>query len=688
MSTPAVAGSPDTSKAEPLAPDLRELIQELALAVHKRGIYPTGHPMLQGSVEALARRFQTVLSKRGQLSFGVSHRRLVVDGIATDEKNTLLADLAERLYEHELGVVTVLPKVQRTSLDEFIEAISLSPARGAEPLGARGRSQLARWEDLVLTRVAFERLEIMGEDDESGESREVKARRAAELWLGLTRAALAGGSLDGTVEDPKQLAESIERQSSRDDYDATVLGLLQQVVGELADAGIRDSPVRHGVSDLIRTLDDATLTKLLRLGNDKTAPFLERACESLTASAVVRLARVAADDAGAPIASGMLRLLSKLARDADGRRPTSKAVDRALRDVIRKMLSRWNLVDPNPDAYTVVLTGIASTPAQSNQDLGRDICEADRILQIGLATGSGGPSVEAAVARLIAGSGVAAAVDCLIASEPSALRDSLIDRLINETTFRDELALERPTVAVLQHAVDRLGGRVVGSLLVELERRNDSDALWIVDLLARTGEEGLPVIGESLATQSSRALRYLIMVFDRCDAWPANVNPLDYARHADATVRRETIRHLLRRDGTRERALLAGLRDRDLRIFTLALGAITYTCSIETARAIMSRMDEPELTDELRARCVRALGDTRHGEARAWLERRATTKHWLFRSTRLRKASLELSAIVATLAASGESRPESNRILSLARASKNPELRRAAAPRSELRPKP
>jgi hypothetical protein len=99
-------------------------------------------------------------------------------------------------------------------------------------------------------------------------------------------------------------------------------------------------------------------------------------------------------------------------------------------------------------------------------------------------------------------------------------------------------------------------------------------------------------------------------------------------------------------------------------------------------------MDEPELTDELRARCVRALGDTRHGEARAWLERRATTKHWLFRSTRLRKASLELSAIVATLAASGESRPESNRILSLARASKNPDLRRAAAPRSELRPKP
>ncbi len=681
MSTQAGTAPTLSPRGEALAPDLQDLIQELALAVHKRGIYPAAHPMLHGAVDALARRFLEVLSRRGPLSIGISRRGLVVDGIATDEKNTLLADLAERLYEHELGVITVLPSVQRSALDEFIGAISTSPLRGGEPLGARGRSQLSRWPDLVLTRVAFERLELMGLEGESGERRESTAPRAAELWLGLARAALGGGSLDGVVEDPKRLAESIDRQSRRDGYDATVLSLLRQVIGELADAGIRDSPVRHGVSDLIQRLDDATISRLLELGNDGNAAFLDRACESLTAGAVVRLARVAASDAGVPIAGSMLRLLAKLARDADARRVASSPVDRALRGVIRKMLAGWKLIDPNPEGYTAVLSGISSTSGAPQPDLGRDICEAERILQIGLATGSGGPSVESALARLIAGSGVAAAVDCLIACDPSPLRDALVDRLINESTFRDELALERPAVAVLEHAVDRLGARVVPSLLQELERRGDGDAPWLVDLLARTGDDGLPAIGESLPTLSSRALRHVITVFDRRDAWPANVSPLDYARHADATVRRETIRHLLRRDATRDRAILAGLRDRDARIFHLALGAVTGACSIEAARAIIGRMDSPELSDQVRARCIRALGEARHEEVRTWLERRATTTHWLFRSTRLRKASLELYAIVATLAATSSDRAETNRILSLARRSKNADLRRAATPR-------
>ena len=154
MTTPSGVASPSNAKADQPPQELLELLQELALAVHKRGIYPASHPMLHGSVDALARRFQSVLSKRSQLSIGVSRHQLVVDGAATDESNTSLADLAQRLYEHELGVVTVLATVQRSTLDEFIGAIAVSPARGHAPFGAGGRSQLARWSDVVLTRVA------------------------------------------------------------------------------------------------------------------------------------------------------------------------------------------------------------------------------------------------------------------------------------------------------------------------------------------------------------------------------------------------------------------------------------------------------------------------------------------------------------------------------------------------------
>ena len=500
------AASASLSKTEQLPPELQELVQELALAVHKRGIYPASHPMLRGAVDALAGRFQSVLAKRRQLSLGVSRRRLVVDGVPTDENNTQLAQLAERLYEHELGVVSFLSNVQRRTLEEFIGAISVPPARSGEPLGAR--SQLGRWNDIGLTRVAFDRLELMDDGSEGAERQESTARRSTELWLGLARAALAGGALDGSLEDPKRLAESIERQAEHDGGEGAVLGLLRQIIGELDDLEMRDSPLRQRVSDLVRNLDDATLSKLLHMGGDRKAgaALLDRACQTLTAAAIVRLTRVAGKDAGVPIAGAMLRLIAKLARDADARRPASRSLDRALRSVIRKILADWKLIDPNPDAYTVVLSTIATTGIEPQPDLGRDGCEPERILQIGVSTDSIGPSVEAALARLIASNGVAAAVDCLIACDPSPLRDSLVDRLINESTFREELALDRPAVAVLQHAVARLGVRAVAPLVQELERRGEADAVWIVDLLARIGEQGVSTMGEALSTLSpSRA---------------------------------------------------------------------------------------------------------------------------------------------------------------------------------------
>lgn len=685
---PWVPPPPLNVKVDQLSPELQELTQELALAVHKRGIYPASHPMLHGSVDALARRFETALGTRSQVSLGVSRHRLVVDGVSTDENNSLLADLAERLYEHELGVVTFLRNVERRTLDEFIAVISVSPARGAEPLGAGGRAQLARWNDLVLTRVAFDRLELMGDGD--GEREEPTAQRAAEVWLGLARATLAGGSLDGALADPRQLAKSIQRQVDREGYDGAILGLLRQVIGELDDGEMRDSLLRQRVSDLVQNLDDLTLSELLEMGGDAKArsAFLERAAESLTAAAVVRLTRVAANDAGVPIAGAVLRLLGKLARDADSRRITSRAVDRGLRSVIRKMLADSKLIDPNPEAYTVVLKDIATTGIEAQPDRGRDVVEAERILQIGVSSNSVGPAVEAALARLIGANGVAAAVDCLMACDPSPLRDSLIDRLINESTFREELAIDRPAVAVLHHAVARLGARAVGPLMQELERRDDGDAEWITELLARIGEDGMPAMGETLSTLSTRALRHMITVFGRCDVWPATSDPIEYLRHSDSAVRRETFRYVLKHDATRDRGIVAGLRDPDVRIFNLALGAISGTCTIEVARALMSRLESQEVSDELRARGIRALGNTHHAEVCVWLEKRATTTHWLFRSVRLRKSSLELHAILTALAIRNDDRAESKRILALASRSRSVDIRRAALPRSTTEAQP
>jgi hypothetical protein len=222
----------------------------------------------------------------------------------------------------------------------------------------------------------------------------------------------------------------------------------------------------------------------------------------------------------------------------------------------------------------------------------------------------------------------------------------------------------------------------------ELERRGDGDAEWITELLERIGEDGMPAMGETLPTLSTRALRHIITVFGRCDVWPAATDPIEYLHHCDSAVRRETFRYVLKHDATRDRGIVAGLRDPDVRVFNLALGAIVGTCTIEVARALMSRLESQEVSDELRARGIRALGDTRHAEVCVWLEKRATTTHWLFRSIRLRKSSLELYAILTALAARNDDRVESKRILALARRSRSADIRRAvlARPATQVEP--
>jgi hypothetical protein len=79
----------------------------------------------------------------------------------------------------------------------------------------------------------------MGDRTEEREREAPKAQRFEELWLGLARAALGGESLDGALEDPKRLAESIDRHLSRERYDQAILSYLRQIIGELGDGAMR-----------------------------------------------------------------------------------------------------------------------------------------------------------------------------------------------------------------------------------------------------------------------------------------------------------------------------------------------------------------------------------------------------------------------------------------------------------------
>ncbi|MFN8667893.1 MAG: hypothetical protein U0164_12020 [Gemmatimonadaceae bacterium] len=688
MTHPTPVAPPTLSEALP--PELREFAQELAVAVHKRGIYPAGHPMQQGAVEGVLDRLTGLLASRPELSIGVGRSHLILDGVSTDPHNPLMSELAERLHDHLLGGVRIIAGVSRAELDDFVARLAAATSRGGEALGAQAQDVVEQWSHIHVVPVAFNQLALLdgGAEGEGGESTTAGSRMDV-VWTALARAALAGdggaGGGGGELRSPVELAQAFEARAGSPGGRDALLDALRQALDTIEHGGAAATVLRQRVTQLIELLSEQTVAMLLDMGGDTTKrkALLHRASRVLGGQAVVDLVRVAATQDGAPISGSMLRLLQKLARGASGGKSGSRQMDQALRRVVGRLLRDWTLDDPNPETYTVVLTELSQHGSHVARDRHRDTCEPERMLEISLDAQVVSPSTEAALGRLVMREGVAATLERLLRYPPSDARDSLEGRLLNDAMLREQLASDRPEVPVLSHAIDRLGLRALDPLLQALIRRSDSDAAWIVELLARLGEDVLPPLSAVFPTLPPRALRHLVALFDRLDRWPEGVDPVSLARHADVHVRREAIRYLLKHDQTRTQGARLGLIDADERTLGMAVAAVMRQCSPEAARILMRRFDEPQLAGEMRARMVRAIASVRSAETLEWLLSQVLTTRWLSGGVRLRKASSEVLAIIGALAQyhGGDSRAE--QALQLAKRSRDDAMRRAAHARAD-----
>ena len=178
----------------------RELIDfliELSIAMQKFAIYPAGHPMLLTTVQRLERRLLPLLENRETLSLGVARSQLVIEGVATDETHAVLRDLAERLHHHHLGALKISRGVGTAELRDLLLTVGIDQGKEAVPLGLQPFEHLPEWPHVRLYPLAYEHLELLEGDDDTANKTNAGAKeraggaRAARLWVGLARAALA-----------------------------------------------------------------------------------------------------------------------------------------------------------------------------------------------------------------------------------------------------------------------------------------------------------------------------------------------------------------------------------------------------------------------------------------------------------------------------------------------------------------
>jgi hypothetical protein len=683
--TPGSTGAPGSPVGvATLARDLADFLVEFSIVLHKRAMYPHGHPHLQEGAERFMDRLEAMLERREGLIIGVARSQLIIGGVATDPRNALLSDLARRLHRQRIASIRFQRGVTLHEIDELLGRVNEDPGEGAGPLGLRLES-VASWRHVQIQAPELGRL-LLAQAAEAPAGEE-PAGTAGELWVGLANLALSAdgqGSPEG--EDPLVVARGIDDQVGQIAYDRVVLDYLGQMAEEISGrAGAWEPRARERVSRLVANLHPDTLRSLLEAGADhaERRRFALTASEVLAVDAVVEVVEAAAVTTGQSISSHLLRLLHKFAHHAERTTgPARNEAESVLRKNVAQLIANWELADPNPAEYTAVLDGmVRHAPPERAVEADTTSSEAEIVLQIALETGFTAPRVFAALDRLLA-EGRVGRVAALLAGAPTPdSADAFWCHIATPARLRSELAAKPVDFTAVEGLALRLGAAAAEPLLDHLESAADQTSrARALKVLIGIG----PAAAAPAAARFGQAPWYVqrnILVLLRClRAWPEDFSPVSCARHSDPRVRREAFKLLLEHPHHRGSALSHGLNDADDGIVRLVLLAALESCPADMVKAVGRFLGEGRRSPELRALAIRVLARATGAEVLPRLVELAGERR-ILRGRRLAPKSPIVLAALEALAQYWAAHPQAADLLALARAHPDPDFRLAVEAR-------
>jgi hypothetical protein len=673
-----------------LSRDLADFLVEFSIALQKHAIYPAGHPLLTNSVENVARRLDSLLVERMSLAIGVARRQLVIEGVATDPEHPLLQELAGKLHRHHLGAVKFSRGIDRVELADSLVTLGAEGARGAAPLGLTAADVSARWHHVRIFPLTYDRLELLDQepDEVPKDDSAMRASRAAELWVGLARAALmADTSNDDTELEPTAVAKAIDEHAREQAYDQVIVGYLLQIAEEIkVTQGKEAAALQRRVSRMVSALNPETLKRLLDMGGDvhQRRRFVLDAAQGMTVEAIVDLVKAAADAEGQTVSNSFIRMLSKLALHArvDDEGSRHRLAEGALRDQVVRLLGQWSNQDPNPAAYRMALEHLSRTAPVAASIAIPNFCEPERLVKMALEVAVTGPKVDSAVEKLALQGNphVAALLDMLDgAPDGSPVADGIWEQLVKRDTLRVLVSATRVDPVLVERFAKRQGFGAATVLLDALAAVQEGK--WhdrLVDVIASLGDGAAPTVLVRMRGAPWHLQRDYLAILARLPTPPRGFDATSFLKHAEPSVRREAIRLLLRVPELRDRAMITALADSDERVLFIALNGALEHCSGGAARLIMRRVEQRELKDStLRVLGVRAVAALQTEESLEWLVRRVVTRTRWLKRLRLTPRSAETLAALAAIAGLWRDHPKSATALSLAAKSAESEVRLA-----------
>jgi HEAT repeat protein len=681
--------SPGAPERVTLSAELTEFLIEFSIALHRTLMYPEGHPSQEKSASGVVQRLAVLLADRPTVSIGVARRQLVIEGVATDSRHPVLRSLAEKFHKQHIGAVVFERGVSAAEIADMMRTVAVQAEGDEPPLGLDNPERLRGWKGVRLFPMTYDQLEMAGDGDDADaddtkDDREA-ATRAAQLWIGLARAALSSETSEPPSTDALVVAQAINEHPQALAYDQVVVGYLLQLAQELKqqEGGGGSAAVRRRMSRLIGSLKPATLRRLVEMGGDigQRRQFVLDATEGLAVDAVVDVLKAAAESSGQNVSSSLMRMLSKLSMFAEqGPASMQFQADTALREQVRELITDWQLTDPNPDAYTKALQSISRVAPSAHTGTTRYLPEPLRIVQMALEVDSEGVPLWRAVAELEEGGELAMLLNAMKAApENSVVARSLWNHFATEEKVRDLLSGPQMDFAIVGALLDRLPQqRVIETLLqtlVEAEQR--ATRMAIFRRLVSLGEAAVPAIVARLQDERWYVQRNMLALLGEMQHVPTTFSPAELARHSDVRVRREAFNLWLRIASERDRAIVGCLAEQDERILRMGVSAAQQGCPEAAVPLIGSRLAQENVPADLRVQLARLLGQVRNPMAVDVLLKLASSGRAFLGGIKLAEKSPLMLTALATLASSWSNDARVRPVLKRAARSKDPDIARA-----------
>ncbi len=707
MVTSPSGRAPGTGSAPPeratLSRELSEFLIELSIALHKHAMYPQGHPSLGPAVARLVHRGETLLQDRPSISLGVARDQLVIEGVATEPRHPVLAELAGRLHRHHLGAVTFSRGIEPEEVTDALRTLAVEADRTGQPLGMGDPARLSAWQHIRLYPLSYERLELLeqadlsapvvvagpveGSKDADGVTRDARVR-GAQLWIGMARAALPELlDEDAAPTKPAVIAKAIDDHARGAAYDQVIVGYLLQIARELKVAGGPEADeLRRRTSRLIAEMRPDTLRRLIAMGGDtaQRRQFVLDASHGMAVEAVLEVVKAAADASQHAVSGSLMRMLSKLAAHAEQGSPQARPLaDHALRDQVRTLLTGWDLADPNPEGYGLALQGMSqAAPVVASAQLeSMRGTEPERLIQMSLEVDAVGPNVYRACAAMVEMGRLAEVVDLLEQAPESAAAPDLWARAVSPDTLRWLLEAQPVDLALVDRLLPRLAERAADPLLDALaaaEARSTRRAM--LERLIRLG----PVLGPSISARLTDdrwyVKRNLLTLLDDLPELPLGFSALPLLSDPDPRVRLEALKIGLKSATERDAVITLALWDSGGRIVRLALTMAQRGLPALAAPRVVALALNRQTPPDLRVQAIRVLGASAASEALGALLELTDGGRTIFGRRKLPNKSRELLASLTALATGWGHEPRATEVLALAALSEDPQVRAATDP--------